>query len=162
MDKLDRDIIRLLQRNARMPFTKIAEELGKPDTTIHFRTRQLVEKGIVKKFGAVISPESYEYTTAGLLEIEIGGHILPEISHDRTISFAKELAEQEQFLWISVDKEPMKIHALLMARDEDDLDQRVQVIKKSPDVVNISSTPLATVVKGWEITENPQGRDTGA
>ncbi|TFF92400.1 AsnC family transcriptional regulator [Candidatus Thorarchaeota archaeon] len=152
MDDLDRNIIRLLQKDARMPFTEMARELDKPDTTVHFRTRRLLENGVVKRLGALVAPESCGYGIAGLLEIEIGGHILPEISQDRTVSFAEELSEREQFLWVSLDREPMRIHALLLGKDEDDLKGKVQSIEKSPDVVNISLTPLASVLKGWEIT----------
>ncbi|MHA1740489.1 MAG: AsnC family transcriptional regulator, partial [Candidatus Thorarchaeota archaeon] len=54
MDELDRSIIRILQRDARLPFTKIAEELGQADTTIHFRTRRMVRNGVITRFSALV------------------------------------------------------------------------------------------------------------
>ncbi|MFW9833357.1 MAG: hypothetical protein ACFFEK_05130, partial [Candidatus Thorarchaeota archaeon] len=96
------------------------------------------------------------YTASAIFRIEIGGHILPEISKDRTHSYAKELAEDEQFLWVAVDEEPMVVHALTMGTDEEDLQQRAETLRKSPDVVKVTMTSVSAVVKGWEISGNPE------
>jgi DNA-binding Lrp family transcriptional regulator len=156
MDQLDRDLIRILQKDAKKPFTQIAEELQQPDTTIHFRTRRLKDNNIVTRFCALIQPEALGYTQSALLHIEIGGHILPDISKDRTKSFAQELSQKEHFLWVAVGGEPMTIHALVLGANEDDLLQRIENVKKSPDVMKVSSTSLDNIVKGWEISGNPE------
>ena len=121
MDQLDKDLIRILQQDAKRPFTQIAEELKQPDTTIHFRAKRLKENNTVTRFCALVRPEALGFTVAALLTIEIGGHILPEISKDRTQSFAAELGSEDQYLWIAVDDEPMIIHAVIMGENEKDL-----------------------------------------
>ncbi|MHA1246131.1 MAG: Lrp/AsnC family transcriptional regulator [Candidatus Thorarchaeota archaeon] len=152
MDELDRSIIRILQRDARLPFTKIAEELGQADTTIHFRTRRMVRNGVITRFSALVNPHAMGYDVAGLVKIQVGGHILPEISHDRTRSFAEELASEDQFQWVAVSTEPMTIYALLLGADVSDLNRRADEIRKRPDVVNVNLTIIDSVVKGWEVT----------
>jgi len=156
MDQLDKDLIRILQKDAKTPFTTIAKELDYPDTTIHFRAKRLKESNTVTRYCALVRPEALGYTTSAIFRIEIGGHILPEISKDRTHSFAEELAENEQFLWIAVDEEPMVVHALTMGIDEEDLQKRAEILRKSPDVVKVTMTPVSAVVKGWEISGNPE------
>ncbi len=156
MDELDRAIIRLLQQDARIPFTRIAEALKQPDTTVHFRARRLRDNGVVTRFTALVSPEALGYHTAGLLRIEIGGHILPQISIERTVSFAEDIASDEQFLWVAVGREPMTIHALCMASDDEDFDARVEALRRSPDVTRVSVIRLEKVVKGWEISGWPE------
>ena len=155
MDELDEELIRILQKDAKRPFTQIAEELNKIDTTIHYRAKRLETNGTITRFCALIRPEALGYKISALLRIEIGGHILPEISKDRTKTFAKELAQIDSFLMIAVEDEPMIIHALMMATDEKSLDEQVEDVRKSPDVVNISVLPLSSVIKGWEISGNP-------
>ncbi|MFW9835214.1 MAG: AsnC family transcriptional regulator, partial [Candidatus Thorarchaeota archaeon] len=49
MDQLDRDLIRILQKDAKTPFTKIAKDLDQPDTTIHFRAKRLKENDVVTR-----------------------------------------------------------------------------------------------------------------
>ena len=159
MDQLDRDLIRILQKDAKRPFTQIAEELKHPDTTIHFRAKRLKENNTVTRFCALVRPEALGFTVSALLTIEIGGHILPEISKDRSETFAAELGKEDHFLWIAVDKEPMVIHAVILGENEQDLNQRVETIRKSPDVVKITMVPMGPIVKGWEISGNPEERD---
>jgi DNA-binding Lrp family transcriptional regulator len=156
MDQLDRDLIRILQRDAKKPFTQIAEELGQIDTTIHYRAKRLEKNGSITRFCALIRPESLDYNMAALLRIEIGGHILPEISKDRTRTFAHELAQTDLYLMIAVEDEPRVIHALMMAADEKSLNRQVEDLRKSPDVVNIAVTPVNSVIKGWEISGNSE------
>ncbi|MGY5852747.1 MAG: Lrp/AsnC family transcriptional regulator [Candidatus Thorarchaeota archaeon] len=156
MDELDKSLIKLLQRDARMPFTQIGKELEQPDTTIHFRTRKLRENNIVTRFSALVRPEAVGFTSAAIFTIEVGGHILPDISKDRAVTFAEELAEDEQYLWIAVDREPMRIHAMAMGETDEDLEARAEQLKKSPDIVNVTVLPVGKVVKGWEISGWPQ------
>jgi Lrp/AsnC family transcriptional regulator for asnA, asnC and gidA len=152
MDLLDQDLIRILQKDAKKPFTQIAKELGQIDTTIHYRVKRLESNGTITRFCALIRPESFGYTLGALLKIEIGGHILPEISKDRTRSFAQELAQTDMYLMVAVEDESKVIHALMMAADEDGLNRQVEDLRKSPDVVNITVTKVTSVIKGWEIS----------
>ena len=161
MDQLDRDLIRILQKDARRAFTDIAEEIKPkhPDTTIRFRTLKLVEDRVVTRFSALVNPGALGYQTAALVKIEIGGHIIPEISKDRTVTFAKELAEGEEYLWVAVSKEPMTLYALVMASDENDIENRIGRLRKSPDVARVTVTTLSSVAKGWEVSGLPPARD---
>lgn len=155
LDELDRRLIRILQQDARTPFTHIGKELDQPDTTVHFRTKRLVEKNIVSRFAALVRPEALGYNAATLVRIEIGGHILPDISKDRTSTFAEELAEEEHYVWVAVE-EPMTIHALMIGESEEDLEDKKAKLSKSPDIVNVTAVPLSNVVKGWEISGKPE------
>lgn len=155
LDDLDRQLIRILQRDARTPFTHIATELAQPDTTVHFRTRKLLKNDVVSRFAALIKPEAFGFHTAALFKIEIGGHILPDISKERTASFADELAEADHVLWIAIE-EPNTIHAILLAEDEAAIEHHHKDLTKSPDVVSIAVTPLTKIVKGWELSGTPE------
>lgn len=153
LDELDQKLLHLLQEDARKPFTQIAEEVGRPDTTVHFRTKKLQEKGVVTRFAALVEPEACGYHDASLLRIEIGGHIIPDISQDRTLTFAEELAEDDDYLLVAVAKEPMVIHAVLMGSSENAIADTVNQLKKAPDVVSVDSVSLTEVVKGWELSQ---------
>jgi Lrp/AsnC family transcriptional regulator for asnA, asnC and gidA len=56
MDEKDRAILRILQRDARTPFARIAKMLGVSETTVYLRVRRLSEAGILKGYHAVIDP----------------------------------------------------------------------------------------------------------
>ena len=57
IDAVDRKILEMLQDNARTAFRKIAEEAGVSEATIFIRVRKLREKGVIRRFTALVSPE---------------------------------------------------------------------------------------------------------
>ena len=50
MDDLDREILGLLRRDARTPYTEIAEEVGTSEGTVRNRVEQLVESNVIERF----------------------------------------------------------------------------------------------------------------
>ncbi|CCQ32474.1 Transcription regulator protein [Halorhabdus tiamatea SARL4B] len=50
MDDLDREILSLLRRDARTPYTEIADEVGTSEGTVRNRVEQLIEDGTIERF----------------------------------------------------------------------------------------------------------------
>ncbi|MFB6354612.1 MAG: Lrp/AsnC family transcriptional regulator [Halobacteriales archaeon] len=50
MDDLDREIIGHLRRDARTPFTEIADRVGTSEGTVRNRVERLTEEGIIERF----------------------------------------------------------------------------------------------------------------
>ncbi|MEM1530531.1 MAG: Lrp/AsnC family transcriptional regulator [Candidatus Bathyarchaeia archaeon] len=58
MDEVDREILRMLQEDARISFRKIAERLNMSEATVFVRVKKLLKKGIIKGFTTIVSPEA--------------------------------------------------------------------------------------------------------
>ncbi len=50
MDSLDRDILNVLRRDARMPYTEIASTVDTSEGTVRNRVDRLVDNGIIERF----------------------------------------------------------------------------------------------------------------
>ncbi|PSP87458.1 AsnC family transcriptional regulator [Halobacteriales archaeon QS_4_66_20] len=50
MDELDREILDILRRDARTPYTEIADEVGTSEGTIRNRVESMVEAGVIERF----------------------------------------------------------------------------------------------------------------
>jgi DNA-binding Lrp family transcriptional regulator len=50
MDDLDREILTVLRRDARTPYTEIADRVGTSEGTVRNRVEQLVEDGVIERF----------------------------------------------------------------------------------------------------------------
>ena len=50
MDDLDRHILNILRRDARTPYTEIAEEVGTSEGTIRNRVERMLEDGAIERF----------------------------------------------------------------------------------------------------------------
>ena len=56
LDMLDREILKRLQKNARVSFSRIARELGVNEATVRYRVKKLIEEGVITKFTALLNP----------------------------------------------------------------------------------------------------------
>ena len=50
MDSLDREILALLRRDSRTPYTEIADRVGTSEGTVRNRVERLVEEGVIERF----------------------------------------------------------------------------------------------------------------
>jgi len=50
MDELDREILSILRRDARKPYTEIADEVGTSEGTVRNRVDRLTEEGVIERF----------------------------------------------------------------------------------------------------------------
>ena len=57
IDSTDREILKMLQENARIAFKRIAEKIGVSEATVFVRVKKLRKKGVIKRFTAIVSPE---------------------------------------------------------------------------------------------------------
>lgn len=53
-DILDLKIIQVLNRNARMPYKAIAEELNVSDVTVRNHVRNMLKEGLIKRFNVLL------------------------------------------------------------------------------------------------------------
>ena len=50
MDDVDRQILGILRRDARTPYTEIADEIGTSEGTVRNRVESLIEDGVIERF----------------------------------------------------------------------------------------------------------------
>jgi len=161
LDDLDRKILCLLQQNARTPFTKIAEKLSIPDTTIHFRVKKLVENGVIKGYTVLLSPQSLGYNYVGLVKLKIGGHIVEDMSIKKAEQLAEKLKSDERVRFIALGEQKTVIYLILIGRDPDEVEDIIQKLKNDPDVQELVMWNIAKVVKGEEMLSPIVLQDVG-
>jgi len=71
IDKLDKKILGILSKNARIPFKDVAAECGVSRAAIHQRVQHLIEDGVILGSGYEINPKSLGYTTCTYVGITL-------------------------------------------------------------------------------------------
>lgn len=71
IDKIDRKILQLLVRNARMPFLEIARECGISGAAIHQRVKKLDEQGVILGSKLVVEPRALGYDVCAFVGIKV-------------------------------------------------------------------------------------------
>jgi Lrp/AsnC family transcriptional regulator for asnA, asnC and gidA len=67
MDQLDREILKQLLRDSRKPTSEISRILNKPNSTIDFRIKKMVEKDIIKGFTVITDQSALSKTFAQVI-----------------------------------------------------------------------------------------------
>ncbi len=71
LDHLDRKILEIITRNARIPFKDVAEECGVSRAAIHQRVARLIEEGVITGSGYTVDPKAIGYNTCTYVGIKL-------------------------------------------------------------------------------------------
>ncbi|ESP87400.1 Lrp/AsnC family transcriptional regulator [Candidatus Halobonum tyrrellensis] len=90
MDDLDRRILNLLRRDARTPYTEIAERVGTSEGTVRNRVDRMTDEGVIERF----TINTRTGNVKAMIEISVDMNV-------NTSAVSEELAEWEEvdFVW---------------------------------------------------------------
>ncbi|ASI98544.1 Lrp/AsnC family transcriptional regulator [Thermococcus celer] len=71
IDELDRRILHVLQEDGRASYSEIARRLKVPESTVRLRVKKLREKGVIRKFAALINPFKAGYTIVAFIAVDV-------------------------------------------------------------------------------------------
>ena len=71
IDKLDKKILRILSKNARIPFKDVAAECGVSRAAIHQRVQHLSDGNVIMGSGFEVNPKSLGYSTCTYVGINL-------------------------------------------------------------------------------------------
>ena len=71
IDKLDKKILAILSKNARIPFKDVAAECGVSRAAIHQRVQHLIETNVITGSGFDVNPKSLGYRTCTYVGINL-------------------------------------------------------------------------------------------
>ena len=126
IDNLDRKILSILSKNARIPFKDVAAECGVSRAAIHQRVQHLIEGGIITGSGFDINPTCLGYSTCTYVGLNLErGSMYKEV--------VKELLEIPEIIECHFTTGPYTMLVKLYARDNEQLmdllNNRMQGIK---------------------------------
>jgi len=84
MDNIDRDIIKILQDNARTSYREIKDELGISIGTIHNRIAKLKDKNIIESYTIRLNNKKLGYELTFLIRMQIDGQYTDKILSELT------------------------------------------------------------------------------
>ncbi|MBP3789477.1 MAG: Lrp/AsnC ligand binding domain-containing protein [Prevotella sp.] len=89
LDKLDKQILKLIADDARIPFLEVARACNVSGAAIHQRIQKLTNIGILKGSQFIIDPEKIGYETCAFIGLNLKN---PE-SFDKVVAKLKEIPE---------------------------------------------------------------------
>jgi len=71
IDQIDRSILSVLERDARVSFKDLAERVGLSANAVAERVRKLHEQGVIRAFGADVNPAAFGFALQALIEVKL-------------------------------------------------------------------------------------------
>ena len=139
LDRLDCELIRLLQRDGRMPNNAIAQELNISEFTVRRRLKRLLDKGIIR-IVAVADPIDLGFEIAGNLKIRID---LKKADH-----VLKELTKIDAVIWVALTTGGTDVDADFITRSLKEFQELIfKKISKIDGVLSTETSLMVDLVK---------------
>jgi Lrp/AsnC family transcriptional regulator, regulator for asnA, asnC and gidA len=112
VDEIDLQIIAALQKDGRVPFAQIAEQLNVSAGMIRLRYNRLVDQGYLKVV-AITNPLRMGFKTMAMIGIRVDGSKLFEV--------AEKISRLDEVIYMVVASGRFDIFAEVVCRDHEDL-----------------------------------------
>lgn len=139
IDELDIQIIRELQKNARVSYTELKNKLGVVDTTIRKRVKQLEEKGIIDHYTVALNPEKLGLNITAFIGIDTDPNL--------TDFIASKLSDLEGVREVSLSTGPHDVFTDVIAKDIKEFGVLLETIRS---IEGVRKTDANIVVKWFK------------
>ena len=125
MDELDREILSILRRDARTPYTEIADRVGTSEGTVRNRVERMVDDGIIERFTVSTSTGNVK----SMIELSVDVNVDTAAVADRIIEW-----KEVDFVWqVSGEQD---IVLVVDAADTERVNQLITKARELDEVVN--------------------------
>jgi Lrp/AsnC family transcriptional regulator for asnA, asnC and gidA len=139
LDKIDCQMIHLLQEDGRMPNNAIAQELGISEFTVRRRMKRLLDSGVIK-IVAVANPID--------LGFEIAGNLKIKIDLKKTDPVLKKLKTIDSLIWVALTTGGTDIDVDFVTRSLKEFHELIfKKISKIDGVISTETSLMVDLVK---------------
>lgn len=135
LDKLDRKLLNKLQKNDKISYKELSDCLNLAPSTVHNRVQNLINKGLIKRFSAVVSPQKLGYSSVAILGLCIDTEKMDEITH--------KLAQYKNILTIASSTGDYDLILKILAKNEKSLwrfiNKNIKPLEGVRSQMNVSS-----------------------
>jgi DNA-binding Lrp family transcriptional regulator len=150
LDDVDRRLLAILQRDCRVPLHEVAELLGIPKSTVHYRVRKLEQSGIVEGYHAKVNAArlGYDYLAVVLVRAKYG----PKY-HEKLGGKLARISGVSAVYYVLGD---IDFIVLIRAKDREDYMRKLTRLSSMTDVERTSTQIVAKIMKEDQRVELPR------
>ena len=137
---LDRKIVRLLIKNARISYSDIGQEVGISRVAVKARIQALEQRGIIEEYTTIINPQKISGAVSCYFEIETQPDTLAEVTEI--------LKQNETITQVYRVTGKNKLHVHAVAASGEEMEKLIQeVIDPLPGVVSCGCNMILSRIK---------------
>ena len=139
MDDTDREILRCLYEDARMPFRLIAEKLGISVSTVSVRIKALEDEKVILSYIPILDPAKLGYDLLTIIGVRI--------SEGRLVEVEEKLAQDDRILQVFDVTGEWDSMIIARFRSRDELNSFVKDLLTQPHIERTNTLLVLNVVK---------------
>lgn len=139
MDRIDVEIVRLLQADGRLPNTEIGRRLGIAEATVRKRIERLLREKVMQ-IGAWTDPLKIGYQTYASIQIQVNP---PDVE-----KVAERLATLPEIFFLAICTGAFDIYAAALFRSNEHMYEFItKRLSRVPGIVHTSTSSMIRIVK---------------
>jgi Lrp/AsnC family transcriptional regulator for asnA, asnC and gidA len=139
LDDLDRQILRLLTKNARLSFREIAVKIGVSTSTVSARVKRLEDSHLVRGYIPDIDSRAMGYELTAIIGLRI--------AHGKLLDVQRSVAKDERVFAVYDTTGEWDSFILARFKGTRDLDNFVKKVLAIPDVERTNTNVVLNTVK---------------
>jgi len=101
MDDLDREILNILRRDARTPYTEIADDVGTSEGTVRNRVESLVDDGVIERFTVATRTGNVKAMIEVGVDVSVDTHdISDRVAEWPEVDFVWQVSGEEDIVFV--------------------------------------------------------------
>ena len=101
MDDLDREILNILRRDARTPYTEIADQVGTSEGTVRNRVESLVDEGVIERFTVATRTGNVKAMIEVGVDVSVDTHdISDRVAEWPEVDFVWQVSGEEDIVFV--------------------------------------------------------------
>jgi DNA-binding Lrp family transcriptional regulator len=114
MDDLDREILNILRRDARTPYTEIADDVGTSEGTVRNRVESLVEDGVIERFTVATRTGNVKAMIEVGVDVSVDTHdISDRVAEWPEVDFVWQVSGEEDIVFVVDAQDTERVNEII-------------------------------------------------
>jgi DNA-binding Lrp family transcriptional regulator len=114
MDDLDEQILQILRRDARTPYTEIADRVGTSEGTVRNRVEQLVDDGVIERFTVATRTGNVKAVIEVGVDVSVDTHdISDRVVEWPEVDFVWQVSGEEDIVFVVDAQDTERVNELI-------------------------------------------------
>ncbi|WP_225335023.1 Lrp/AsnC family transcriptional regulator [Halomicrobium urmianum] len=102
MDDLDREILGILRRDSRTPYTEIADRVGTSEGTVRNRVERLIDDGVIERFTIATQTGNVKAMIEVSVDVDVDTHAVSgQIAEWPEVDFVWQVSGEEDIVFVA-------------------------------------------------------------